>query len=486
MTTGNENVVTRFAPSPTGNLHIGAYRTALFNYLYTKKHDGKIILRIEDTDKERSKPEYTENIHDALAWLGLSFDETHVQSEMVESHKDALQKLIDLGVAYVSKEPPPADASASSGGQAHQNFSEKKPKNLGGQGPRKISENGNLGGQGKRSEVIRFKNPNTTVTFTDLIRGEISFDTTDLGDFVIAKSEEEPLFHLAVVVDDATAGVTHIIRGEDHISNTPRQILIREALGLPEVTYAHIPLILSPDKSKLSKRKGAKAITDYRDEGFLPEALINFMAFLGWNPGTEQEVFTLDELIKNFSLDQVQKGGAVYNEEKLRWFNKEHMKKLSMEAQKVAIEEWFTTAPKKIDLTPELLDTLHTVVMERIDVWSDIHALIEVGEFDFLMSEPTLDKTALVWKKEENPEQTGEYLQHVRDQLEAIPPQSFNQEIIKESIWEYAGEKGRGNVLWPMRYALSGLEKSPDPFMLAELLGKETALQRLDNAIQLF
>lgn len=446
----SSEIVTRFAPSPTGFLHVGAYRTALFNYLYTRQNEGKIILRIEDTDRERSKDEYTENIHDSINWLGLSFDETYIQSEQLASHTDALQRLIHSGAAYISKE-------------------EAKE-------------------EGQRSEVIRFKNPGEKITFTDLIRGEITFDTSDLGDFVIAKSLEEPLFHLAVVVDDATAGVTHIIRGEDHISNTPRQILIRRALGLPDVMYGHIPVVLAPagQKGKLSKRHGAKAITEYRDEGYLPEALINFMAFLGWNPGTEKEVFTTEELIKEFDLSNVQKGGAVFNEEKLRWFNREHMKHLSMEAQKVAIEEWFKTSEKGIALDEKLLNKLHPIVMERIDVWSDIHTMVNEREFDYVFNDPTPKKSGLAWKKEEHPENTKDYLEHVVSRLETIDSGDFNEDTVKDAIWGYAEEKGKGNVLWPMRYALSGRDKSPDPFVLAGLLGKKTTVKRLNNAIQLF
>lgn len=444
----SNDIITRFAPSPTGFLHVGAYRTALFNYLYAKKHEGKVILRIEDTDKERSEQQYTDNIHDSISWLGLSFDETYVQSEMLASHTDALQRLIHSGAAYVSKE-------------------EAKE-------------------EGQRSEVIRFKNPNETITFTDLIRGEITFDTTDLKDFVIAKSMDEPLYHLAVVVDDAAAGVTHIIRGEEHISNTPRQILIRRALGLPDGTYAHIPLILAPDKTKLSKRKGAKAITEYRDEGYLPEALINFMAFLGWNPGGEKEVYTVDEIIKEFDLSKIQKGGAVFNEEKLRWFNKEHMKKLSVEAQKVAIEEWFKTSDKALELDDTLLNKLHPVIMERIDVWSDIHTMIKEGEFDYLFDAPSPEKNALVWKKEEYPENTKEYLNHIVSSLENVEAGEFTADSVKEAIWPYAEEKGKGNVLWPMRFALTGREKSPDPFTVAGLLGKKETIARLQVASKLF
>ncbi|MDZ4226356.1 MAG: glutamate--tRNA ligase family protein, partial [Patescibacteria group bacterium] len=237
----NNNVVTRFAPSPTGNLNIGGVRTGIFAYLFARHNEGKFVLRIEDTDKERSKKEYEENIIESLQWLGIDYDVMYRQSENTKRYEELLLGLIDKDLAYISKETP------------------LEP--------------------GGRSEVIRFRNPNKVVEFKDEIRGVISFDTTELGDFVIAKSTNEPLFHFAVVVDDWDEDVTHVIRGEDHISNTPRQILIGEALGAPRPVYAHLPLIVGPDKSKLSKRKGAKPITEYRELGFLPEAILNFDAF---------------------------------------------------------------------------------------------------------------------------------------------------------------------------------------------------------------
>lgn len=243
-------IITRFAPSPTGFLHVGGARSALFNYLYTKQNDGKIILRIEDTDKERNKPEYTQGIFDAFKWLGLEFDEIKIQSQNLAVHKKYLEKLLASGHIYVSKE--------------------------------EIKE------EGQRAEVIRFRNPNKNIIFKDLIKGEIKFNTTELGDFIIAKSLDEPIFHFANVVDDITMGITHVIRGEEAFSQSPRQILIWEAIDEKErPVYGHIPLILSDTREKISKRKhGAMVSVEYyRDQGYLPQALINFLAFLGWNPG---------------------------------------------------------------------------------------------------------------------------------------------------------------------------------------------------------
>ena len=275
----SEKIITRFAPSPTGSLHIGGARTALFNFLYTRKHGGKFILRIEDTDKERSEKKFEDDIFGGLEWLGLKYDEYYRQSERGEIYRNYIEKMLNDDLAYESDD-----------------------------------------------KVIRFRNTNKKVKFDDLIRGEIEFDTTELEDFVIAKSVDEPLYHLAVVIDDFESGITHVIRGEDHISNTPRQILIQEAIGAPRPLYAHLPLILAQDRSKLSKRKHGESVSleYYKNKGYSSEAIINYLALLGWNPGTEQEIFTLDELINVFDLGRVHKGGAIFDEKKLAWVNRKH------------------------------------------------------------------------------------------------------------------------------------------------------------------
>ena len=431
----NNKVVTRFAPSPTGLLHAGNYRTALFAYIYSLQHSGKFILRIEDTDKARSKKEYEDNIVESLKWLDIKYDEFYRQSDRTDIHKSYIKKLIDSGHAYISKE--------------------------------KVVE------EGQRAEVIRFKNPNKKVVFNDIIRGRIEFDTTELGDFIIARSIEEPVFHLVVVVDDAEMGVTLIIRGEDHISNTPRHILIYEALGLNVPSYAHLPLLLSPDKSKLSKRKGALPMTHYRDKGYLPEALINYMAFLGWNPGTEQEVMSLDELIKQFSLEKVQKAGAIFNEEKLNWFNKQYIAKLS--------ESDFLNHAKNF-LPANFSQKLLPLIREKISYFGEIPALLE-GELSFVNPLPGYNKESLKWKQEPDLVNTKIYLKSVIDILTDL--NDFSKESIKSALWPLAEEKGKGNILWPVRFALTGRDKSPDPFITSEILGKEETLKRLKFAHEL-
>ena len=439
----NKPVITRFAPSPTGLLHAGNYRTALFSYIFTLQNKGKFVLRIEDTDKARSKKEYEDNIIESLKWLGIKYDEFFRQSERTEIHKSYIKKLIDSGHAYVSDETQNFDGNTLT----------------------KLTRNGP-----GRAEVIRFKNPNKKVSWNDLVRGKIEFDTTDLNDCIIARSMDEPVFHLVVVVDDFEMGVTHIIRGEDHISNTPRHILIQEALGIPTPLYAHIPLLLAPDRSKLSKRKGALPMTDYRDKGYLPEALINYMSFLGWNPGTDQEIMSLDEIVKQFSLEKVQKAGAIFNEEKLKWVNKQYLDKMSMDEYIKAAGEFI---PKNI--SPKVLP----LIKEKVQIFSEIPELLK-GELSFIESVPEYKKESLMWKQETDISNTKNYLEKIIEILSA--QNDFTKESVKAALWPLAEEKGKGNVLWPMRYSLSGKDKSPDPFIMSEILGKEETLKRLTYA----
>lgn len=434
----DKKVVTRFAPSPTGFLHLGNYRTAIFAYLYAKKHNGSFVLRIEDTDKERSKKEYEDNVIESLNWLGLSYDKFYRQSEHVEKHKFYLEKMIKEGNAFISKE-------------------EAKD------------------GSGIIKELIRFKNPNINVTFKDEIKGEVTMHTEDLGDFVIAKNLNEPLFHLAVVVDDFEAGITHVIRGEDHVSNTPRQILIQRAIGAPTPTYAHLPLVLGPDKLKLSKRRGALPLTEYKNRGFVPEAILNGVAFVGWNPGTDKEIFTQNELIEAFDLTRVQKSPAIFNEEKLEWFNKEHIKLFSKEEIEKNILEGLPESMREKKLVP--------IIFERISKWGDAKEMVAKGELDFFFKQPEYKKEKLVYKNV-SAEKISENIKLAIDALENLNEKDFNQENIKTTLMAIAEKlDSRGELLHPVRFALSGLDKSPDPFIIADILGKNETLSRLQKAV---
>ncbi len=444
MKNNTEKVVVRFAPSPTGLFHVGSARVALFNYLFAKQTDGKFILRIEDTDKIRSTKESEDDIMSGLKWLGFKYDEFYRQSEREDVYKKYLEKLIEEGKAYISKE--------------------------------EIKE------EGQRAEVIRFKNPNKKVKFSDLVRGEIEFDTTELGDFVIAKSLEEPVFHLVVVVDDFEMGVTHVIRGEDHISNTPRHILIQEAIGAPIPTYAHLPLMLAEDRAKLSKRKHGEmtSVKFYQKMGYIPEAFINFLAFVGWNPGTEKEIYSVDELIKDFDMTKVQKAGAIFNMEKLLWYNKEYIKLLPHE---IVEKEIISRLPEKFRVLSNI-KSVCKILIDRITVWSDIEKMLNDGEVQYLFETPEYDKDLLVWKKDGSITQAKDYLALVLGYIEASESTEFTAESAKALLWPIAEQKGRGNILWPLRVSLSGKEKSPDPFVLLSALGKKESLERIDKAIK--
>ncbi|MCA9364138.1 glutamate--tRNA ligase [Candidatus Kaiserbacteria bacterium] len=438
-------VVTRMAPSPTGHLHIGTARTALYNFLYARQHDGIFLMRSEDTDKKRSTPEYEREITDGLAWLGLEWDGYCRQSERTDIYTHHIEQLLTSQKAYISSEA-----------------SKQNP--------------------GETVEVIRLRNPNTTITFEDAVRGEISFDTTELGDFVIARSKTDPVYHLAVVVDDHDMGVTHIIRGEDHISNTPRQILIQEAIGAERPVYAHAPLLLAPDRSKLSKRHGAVALDDYIQAGYLAEALVNYLALLGWNPGTNQEIFSLEELVQSFDLAGIQKGGAIFDSEKLKWYNKEHLKNLTEETY---YEMVLARMPERVrslsQYSEERVHRLLPTLVERTAVAEEITEAAEAGEYDFAFAYPELNLELIRWKNDTSPKDSLPRLQHLAEIVSRMP-EDVSSEDAKEAIWEYAEEKGKGEVLWPLRVVLTGQERSPDPFTVISVIGSAEAYDRLRKA----
>ncbi len=446
MTSNSTKIVTRFAPSPTGKFHVGGIRSALYNYLYAKKYGGKFILRCEDTDPVRSKKEYEDYFLQLFEWLGLTYDEYYRQSERTEIYKGYLLRLIAEDKAYISKEEP------------------KK--------------------EGQRSEVIRFRNPNIVLTFHDEVLGDISFNTTELGDFVIARELESPLYHFTVVVDDFEMGVTHIIRGQEHVSNTPRQILIQEAIGAPRPIYAHGSIILNEERAKLSKRDPlVRPALEYRDEGYLPDALINFMALLGWNPGTEQEIFSREELIAAFSFERMQKQGAVFNSEKLEWVNKEHMKRLSAEEKCSYLERLLPISITELSgYSHEMLLRSTPTLVDHLSNFGEIKEQAERGDVGYFFEDPTYAPESLFWKGDPDRARTHIQLDKVLEMLQKLPADDFEAMTIKATLWDYATEVGRGNVLWPMRYALSGRDKSADPFTLAGILGKETTLRRIEHA----
>jgi len=435
-----QNTIVRVPPSPTGPMHIGTVRTALYNYLFARQKNGKMLLRIEDTDKERSDRKFETEIYEGLEWLGLDWGnkgEEWRQSERTEIYKEKIQDLIKKGAAYISEET-----------------------------------------EGENREVVRFKNPGGKIKFEDLIRGEVEMEVGDLNDFIIAKNIDEPLYHLTVVVDDLLSGVTHVIRGEDHISNTPRQILILEALGGERPVYAHLPLILAEDKSKLSKRKHGESVSlkFYKDKGYEKEAILNFMALLGWNPGTDQEIFSLEELVEKFDISKVQKKGAIFDIKKLDWVNREWILKSSPKSKVQSLKTEIQKTKYKDNAKfqdGDFVEKFLKIILDRIHRWGEVSEIIELGEFDYLFEKPQLDVEKIAWKNASEGE-TKENLEKVSEILDS-----------QEKIMKLAEEKGKGNVLWPLRYTLSGKEKSPDPFTLIDILGTEESKERVEKAIEI-
>ena len=467
----NEKIRVRIAPSPTGLFHIGTARTALFNYLFAKKYQGKFILRIEDTDKERSNLEFEKDILQGLKYLGIKWDEgPYRQSERLDVYKKYIKKLLDENKAYYcfcSKEELEAEKEYQLSRGEPPTYN-KKCRNLSSEKIEKNLEN-------KKPFVIRFKTHQEKITFNDLIRGNVDFNSKLIGDIVIAKNPNAPLYNLAVVIDDFEMKITHIIRGEDHISNTPKQILLQKALGLPQPEYAHLPLILGPDKTKLSKRHGAVAVSEYQKQGYLPEALINFMALLGWNPGTEKEIFSIASLIKEFSLKRVQKGGAVFNIERLNWINGFYIRQKSPEK----LTKLCLPYLPKNDFT--YLEKIVSIHQERLKKLSEISELTDF----FFKDKLEYDKSLLRWK-EMSDNEIKNSLERSEKIISEINTEDFNKENLKKILMSEAEIMGdRGGLLWPLRIALSGKKASAPPFEIAEILGKEKTLQRLSQAKEL-
>jgi len=476
----------RIAPSPTGFFHVGNARTAIFNWLFARQHGGAFILRIEDTDKERSAREYEEDIYESLRWLGLDWDEGPVsqdgeirnpkseirnepqgfyrQSERTGIYKTYLQKLLDEGKAYYcfcSKEDLEARrASYEANGRAFA---------YGGTCRKLTPEEVSLRQAQGVKNVIRFKVSEERVEFKDEIRGRAEFDMSLLGDMVIAKDLETPLYNFSATVDDFEMEITHVIRGEDHFANTPKQILLQRALGFGTPLYAHLPLLLDAKRSKLSKRFGDASLRDYRLKGYLPEAMFNFLALLGWHPEHDREVLTREETVKEFQLKKVQKGGAIFNLEKLDWFNAHYIRHIEFErlmelARPFIPNAWFHNE--------SLLQKALQVERERMRLLSDFRE-----GADFFFELPDYAPELLIWK-EVSLEKTRTYL----EEMLTIMEESFGADA-EEHLMKFANEKGRGEVLWPLRVALSGRRTSPSPFEIIQVLGREEATSRIRTAI---
>jgi len=482
----------RLAPSPTGLFHLGTARTGLFNYLFARKAGGKFVLRIEDTDRERSKKEYEDNILEGLKFLGIELDEgpgtngflgPYRQSERLEIYEKYLHQLLEEEKAYYcfcSSEEIEAQKEEMIARGVPPKYS-GKCRDL----PKSTVEAYLKEGQ---QATIRIKIPSKVIKFDDIIRNEVEFDLSLTGDIVIAKSLKEPLYNFAVVIDDYLMKITHVIRGEDHISNTPKQIAIQEALGLPRPNYAHLPMILGPDRSKLSKRHGAMALTDYRKMGYLPEAIVNFLAFLGWHPIGNEEILSLEELIDKFDLKRVQKGGAIFNIKRLDWFNAQYLKKMSSEELMDRVVDYiknFSSAPEiikeyDIDYIKKVID----IELPRMNKLSD---LMDLSDF-FFKKKIEYPIKLLKWKDMTNTELTKS-LQDSLNILEKIKEGEFNRINLQIKFYNFIDEDlnyegNKGKLLWPLRAALSGKKASPGPFEIAEVLGKEESIKRLKQALK--
>lgn len=466
----DKKVVTRFAPSPTGFMHIGGARTALFAYFLARKHGGTFILRIEDTDQERKVEGSIEHIQETLLWLGIDWDYgpdkpapfgSCIQSERLPIYRAAAEKLIAKGYAY--PDPYTKEELAAFRAQAD---AEKRPFLFRNHRPATFEA-----WDGKKP--LRFKVPEIKrYKWHDEVRGDLEAGEEALDDFILIKGDGYPTYNFAHIVDDDAMGVTHVLRADEFIASTPRFLSLYDALGISVPVFGTLPPILRDDRTKkLGKRDGAKDILEYRKEGYLSGAMANFLALIGWNPGGEQEIFSMQELIEKFDLSKVQKAGGAFNEEKLDWMNREYLKKLT------SAEFWAAATPfvpTEFQNRMDKLVSFEHVLRDRVEKLSDLGSLLAPdGELAFLFEMPQYDPTLL---------KTPEFLDEVLARTESVPETSFTSESLKAALWDFATEKGRGNVLWPMRVALTGKEKSPDPFTVAALLGREETLKRLRYA----
>ncbi|MGC9603578.1 MAG: glutamate--tRNA ligase [Minisyncoccia bacterium] len=459
----------RFAPSPTGPISLGNVRTALFNWLFARHEGGLFLLRIEDTDKERSKKEYEEDLLLALKWLGLDWDEDPLrQSERLLIYEKNLKKLLTEKKAYYcfcSTEELESERQA----QLTQGL---QPKYSGKCRTIPYDEAGERAK--KEPSVIRFRMPEGEIAFVDLIRGRVSFDTGLIGDTIIAKNLRTPLYNFAVVIDDSDMGITHVIRGEDHISNTPKQIAIAEALGIAQPHYAHLPLILGPDHKKLSKRYLDASFNEYQQKGYLAPAMVNFLALLGWHPAKDREVLSREEIIAEFGFKRVQKSGAIFNPEKLDWLNSHYIKNSPPEE---LVEGLADFVPKEWLKKKKILEKAVSVERERMKKLSDFKNLA-----DFFFELPDYKKELLIWKG--TPDAAIlDNLRFVLDVIKKIPPGEFEKETIEKYVTTVAEKRGRGEVFWPLRAALSGREASPGPSEIMEIIGPEESENRIKTAI---
>lgn len=476
----DKKIITRFAPSPTGFMHVGNVRTAIYAWLWARKNKGIFILRIEDTDKEREVEGSIDHVIECLEWLGLDSDygygskqkgpnAPYIQSQRLDIYKKYADILIKKGHAYA--DPYSEEEVEKFRKNAEENkkpflYREQRPLN-----PPKWDG----------TTPLRFKVPEIKQTkWNDITWGELSAGPEALDDFILIKSDGYPTYNFAHIVDDIEMGITHVVRGQEFISSTPKFLSVYESLGVTPPLFVTTPPILGVlGTKKLSKRDGAKDILEYKREGYLSDSMLNYLAFLGFNPGGEKEVYTREELIKAFDLGKIQRSGAKWSDDKLNWLNKEHMKKLSPEEIEKNILEFLPENMHDKTIAPKLV----SIIFERISKWGDVKDMAERGELDLFFKPPAIDKQKLIFKKT-SPEKITQNLKLAIQALEGLSENNFTNEEIKSTLMMIADSlESRGEFLHPVRYALSGADKSPDPFIIATIIGKNETLSRLQKAI---
>ncbi len=479
----------RIAPSPSGNLHVGTARTALFNYLFAKKNNGKFVLRIEDTDAERTSQEYVDNIFDSLKALGLNWDEgpdvggdygPYTQSERFDIYPKYIQELLDKGFAYecfCTPEELEAEKEEATAAKKAYVYS-KKCENLTEEEKAKLRAEG-------RKPAIRFNiakaqkafHDSSILKFEDLVKGELQMDTNLIGDFVIMKSNGAPTYNYAVVIDDALMKITHVIRGEDHISNTYKQILIFEALGFEVPRFGHLGMILAPDRSKLSKRHGATAVSDFVEQGYLTEALVNFVALLGWAPSDGEEVKPVDAIAADFRIGEISSSNSIFEYDKLRWMNSHYIKMLPMDTLKEMLKPYLT----QYDLT-ELSDEQFTkmveITREPLTLLSDITEAVPYFFGQDVAIDPEVQ--AEVLDLEESQKVLNDFVE--KAQTWDWTEENLHNKLEEfRGVWKEQGIKPKA-TMWAIRAAISGRTRGADMIGLLEVLGKERTIYRAQKS----